>query len=103
MACRRKTKEKLTIKVNEMDIKNLKNILKESIETELELYDFCIECIQKLYPDESSFAVSIFKEGYDYRDYNGGIQTFSCIASHVINNRHFKEKASTFKEENNVE
>lgn len=62
-----------------MDNKKLKNLLRETMEIEDELYDFCIECLKKIYGEDSQFAINAFEEGYNARDWNGCIQSFNSV------------------------
>jgi hypothetical protein len=62
-----------------MSEKELKKVLADSLQREAELYDFCIECLKKIYGEEATRPIQIFDEGIDFADYNGCIQPLSCI------------------------
>jgi len=64
-----------------MNNRELKDFLKETLDMEKELYDFCIEALTKLYPEHHKQAISIFEESYNFYEYNGCIQSLCCIDS----------------------
>ena len=64
-----------------MNTRQLKDMLKESLDIEKELYDFCIEALTKIYGDKAKIAIHLFEESYQHYDYNGCLQSLFCIDS----------------------
>ncbi len=81
-----------------MDNKKLKNLLRETLEIEDQLYDFCIECLNKIYGDNAKIAINQFEEGYNSYDWNGCIQSLDCIDSNVWEHLKIREE-NKIKEE----
>lgn len=54
-----------------MDNMTLKEILAEQFQIEKELYEFCVECIKKIYGEDNHLAVDEFQDSFNHRDYNG--------------------------------
>lgn len=79
-----------------MNNRELKKLLADSFQLENELYDFCIECLNKIYGEKASYALNEFNESLDFREYNGCIQSLSCI-----DNR-FKKSQAEIKERENA-
>ena len=75
-----------------MDNKELKKLLQDTLDLENELYDFCIECLNKIYGDNGSIAVREFKESYNFYDYNGCLQSLESIDSRVQKEIKFREE-----------
>ena len=61
--------------------KHLKKLLRDQLLREEELYDFCIECLKKLYPEHSDRAIMIFDNSIDCFEFNGCIQSLNCVDS----------------------
>lgn len=61
-----------------MNTRELKKILKDNLEMETDLYDFCIDCLKKIYGDDSDIAISQFETNYEYSNDNGW-SDLSCV------------------------
>ncbi len=77
-----------------MTNRELKNLLKDSLDMEQELYEFCLECIEKLYPEQKEYAKAVFEEGCEGYQYNGCIQPLHSIDLQIIKNASDIKKAS---------
>lgn len=66
-----------------MNQKDIKKLLKDTLNMEQELYDFCIECLNRIYGENAKLAINDFESGYDAYDWNGCIQSLSCIDNNV--------------------
>ena len=66
-----------------MNNRQLAQILRETLTLQEDLYDFCIECLERIYPDNHKRAKGLFEDGYNFREYNGCIQSLSTIDSHI--------------------
>lgn len=66
-----------------MDNKKLKNLLRETLEIEDQLYDFCIECLKKIYGENAHIAINDFEQGYNSYDWNGCIQSLVSVDAQV--------------------
>lgn len=66
-----------------MDTRTLKNLLKDQLEIEKELHEFCIECLKRIYGEHSGLAISHFNDGYNYFEENGCIQSLEYIDSQL--------------------
>lgn len=62
-----------------MNNRDMKKLLRDSIDMEQELYDFCVECLTKMYGENAPIAINSFEEGYDSYQYNGCIQPLCCV------------------------
>jgi hypothetical protein len=76
-----------------MDNMTLKEILSEQFQIEKELYDFCIECIKKIYGKDNHLAVNEFQDSFNHRDYNGCFYTFEGL-DYAVNRLQKKEKSN---------
>lgn len=76
-------KEKNKIRLEIMNNRQLKDFLKESLDMEKELYDFCIQALTKLYPDNVQRAISLFEDSYNFYEYNSYLQSLCCIDSKI--------------------
>ncbi len=74
-----------------MSTRELKKILADSIRMEQELYDFCIECLGKLYGEDAQEYINRFEEGLGFFEYNGCIQSLCCIESNIKTDREARE------------
>lgn len=74
-----------------MKRKELNSFLIETMTLQNELYDFCIECLEHIYPDEMDqiCVKSDFEEGIEAMEYNGCIQGLAIIRA---NNETRKEQ-----------
>lgn len=70
-----------------MSEQDLKKVLMQCLQAESELYDFCIECLEKLYPDEHEATIMkiLFKDAYDSLEYNGCIQPLETLDRQLTN------------------
>lgn len=68
-----------------MEIRQLKTMLEDQLSLERDLYDFCIECLKKIYGKDSSMAVHAFESNYNYREDYGCIKSLEQIDQHVKN------------------
>lgn len=66
-----------------MSDRELKSVLMDSLTMEKELFEFCIECLTKIYGEHTEKAIALFKEGVDGIDYCGCIQSLRCIDSQL--------------------
>lgn len=69
-----------------MNERDLKKMLGNSFAIESELYDFCIECLKKLYPDMESFAIHQFEQLYRCREDYGCLQSLEYIDTRIAEN-----------------
>lgn len=61
-----------------MNTRELKKILKDNLEMESNLYDFCIDCLKKIYGEDSHIAIESFEKAYKYSD-EFGWEDLSCV------------------------
>lgn len=66
-----------------MNNRQLREVLKDSLSMEKELYDFCIEALTKLYPEDLEKAIVLFESSYDQFDYNGCLQSLEMIDKNI--------------------
>jgi hypothetical protein len=66
-----------------MNIREIKKLLSNEIEINDDFYDFCIECLKKIYGDNSNIAINDFNESLDAYQYNGCIQSLVAIDNNV--------------------
>lgn len=64
-----------------MKNKDLKQLLCDSFQMEKELYEFCIDCLKRIYGENATSIIYMFEEGVESFEYNGCIQSFNCIDS----------------------
>lgn len=63
-----------------MKDKELKTLLIKAYELESNLYDFCIECLNKIYGDDAKEAIFMFDEDIEEgMDWNGCLQSLSTF------------------------
>jgi hypothetical protein len=80
-----------------MNDRPLKEMLKESIAMELQLYDFCIAALKRIYGDESDFALGEFEDSYNYNKEFGCLQALECIDANLANDKKEREKTKALK------
>jgi hypothetical protein len=66
-----------------MNVRELKKVLAQSIEMEEELYDFCVECLKKIYSEDAREMIIRFNESIDSFEYHGCIQSLECLDNNL--------------------
>jgi hypothetical protein len=66
-----------------MNSKELKKVLADSLALEKELYEFCVECLTRIYGENASFAINMFNESIDFHEYNCCISSLRYIDDKV--------------------
>lgn len=51
-----------------MNSRELKKLLRDALEVEKELYDFCVECLTRIYGEKAPRAIQMFEENFDHFD-----------------------------------
>jgi hypothetical protein len=76
-----------------MSEQDLKKVLITCLQSESELYDFCIECLEKIYPDEHQSTVMkiLFKDAYDSIEYNGCLPSLETLHRNLENELNHEE------------
>lgn len=75
-----------------MNRKQINEFLAESIAIERELYEFCIDCLKAMYPEQQPFAIHLFEESINHFGDYGCIQSLDCINKAVKHNKQFREE-----------
>ena len=63
--------------------KELKKLLADCLNMESELYDFCVDCLKKIYGDRANQAIYMFEESVEMREPNGCIQSLEYIDNRI--------------------
>lgn len=66
--------------------------LMNALQMQVELYDFCVECIKRLYPEDQDLMISYFDDGIEAYDWNCCIQTLRCLDANLQNHKKGMEK-----------
>jgi len=75
-----------------MSERELKKMLRKSFEMEEGLYDFCIECLKALYPEDSANMIIRFDVGVEEFEYNDFIPGLSYLDSQFRKDKQLSEE-----------
>lgn len=86
-----------------MNDRPLKKMLAESFKREEELYDFCIECLERIYEERAKNAINKFNDSLDFYEFNGCISSLRMIENSMKQDKDLMEGSKKMKEENKNE
>lgn len=75
-----------------MTNKDLKRMLRETLQLEEEYYDFCVECLTEIFDQDSKLAITFFDDNLnDYENW-GCIQSLQVIKHKIKQYKEDREK-----------
>lgn len=62
-----------------MSVKNLKQLLRQSLGLEMRLYHFCIAALERIYGENSEIATMIFEISFENYHVDGSFRPFHIV------------------------
>lgn len=75
-----------------MDKKNLKKLLKDEMNANIELHDFCIECIEHIFKEDGEYVKEDFNQLYECIDEGYGISLKCFISNNELRKNRMKQE-----------